>query len=92
MWPTIIWDLEDDEKGNYHHIVTEGHGVTIEEVEEVLRAYHSKAVTSRNPSENPICFGWTSLGREIAVVFEESCSDPLMLNPITAYETGKDDK
>ena len=32
----IIWDLEDDPDGNYWHIVVEGHGVTQDEVEEVL--------------------------------------------------------
>lgn len=34
MAPSIIWDSEDDEQGNYHHIVTEGHGITQEEVDE----------------------------------------------------------
>ena len=32
----FIWDLEDDPEGNYWHICVEGHGVTREEVEEVL--------------------------------------------------------
>ena len=81
MDPSIIWDSEDDEQGNYHHIVTEGHGITQEEVDEVLREHHSEATTG-----NPICFGWTTSGKYIAVVFEESCDDPLMLYPITAYE------
>ena len=44
---TIIWDDEDDEQGNYRHIVTEGHGITQEEVDEVLRDNHAKATTSR---------------------------------------------
>jgi hypothetical protein len=82
---TIIWDSENDEEGNYHHIITEGHGITQEEVDEVLRGNHTKATTSRT-SGNPICFGWTQTGKYIAVVFEESCDDPLMLYPITAYE------
>jgi transcriptional regulator with XRE-family HTH domain len=92
--PSIIWDSEDDEQGNYHHIVTEGHGITEEEVDEVLRAHHSEATTSRTTG-NPICFGWTTTGKYLAVVFEESCDDPLMLYPITAYEApvprGEDD-
>jgi hypothetical protein len=85
MDPSIIWDSEDDEQGNYHHIVTEGHGIAQEEVDEVLREHHSEATTSRTTG-NPICFGWTTTGKYIAVVFEESCDDPLMLYPITAYE------
>lgn len=32
------WDLEDDPEGNYWHICVEGHGVTREEVEEVVAA------------------------------------------------------
>ncbi len=32
----FIWDLEDDPEGNYWHISVEGHGVSGEEVEEVL--------------------------------------------------------
>jgi hypothetical protein len=47
MDPSIIWDDEDDEEGNYHHIVTEGHGITQEEVDEVLREHYSEATTSR---------------------------------------------
>jgi hypothetical protein len=85
MDPSIIWDSEDDEQDNYHHIVTEGHGITQEDVDEVLRAHHSEATTSRTTG-NPVCFGWTTTGKYIAVVFEESCDDPLMLYPITAYE------
>ena len=77
MDPSIIWDDEDDEQGNYHHIVTEGHGITQEEVDEVLRAHYSEATTSRTTG-NPISFGWTTTGKYIAVVFEESCDDPLM--------------
>ena len=33
----IIWDDQDDPDGNYWHICVEGHGLTTEEVEEVLR-------------------------------------------------------
>jgi len=40
----FIWDLEGDSEGNYWHICVEGHGVTREEVEEVLRG-----ITRRRP-------------------------------------------
>lgn len=82
---TIIWDDEEDEEGNYHHIITEGHGITQEEVDQVLREHHAETITSRT-SGNLVCFGWTDVGNYIAVVFEEACEDPLMLYPMTAYE------
>ena len=85
MHPSIIWDSEDDEDGNYWHIVTEGHGVTQEEVDEVLCSHHGQATTSRTTG-NPICFGWTTTGKYLAVVFDEAHDDPLMLRPITAFE------
>jgi len=43
----IIWDDEDDPDGNYWHICVEGHGLTREEVEEVLRDEDSEIEVSR---------------------------------------------
>jgi hypothetical protein len=82
----IIWDLEDDKEGNYWHIVTEGHGVTQEEVDEVLNSPDSETTTSKE-SGNPITFGLTSTGKHLAVVWERVDDDPLTAYPITAYET-----
>jgi hypothetical protein len=81
---TVIWDLGDDEDGNYWHIVVEGHGITREEVDEVLRTPTNPTIESRE-SGRPITFGHTSLGNYIAVVWEEACDDPRMLYPVTAY-------
>jgi hypothetical protein len=81
---SILWDLEDDSEGNYWHIVVEGHGITAEEVEEVLHGHWHEAVVSRI-SGNPVTFGATSLGNRIAVVFEVVDDDPLTLRPITAF-------
>jgi hypothetical protein len=81
----IIWDLEDDPEGNYWHIVVEGHGLTADDVDEVLTAYHSSATRSHS-SGLPITFGETSTGRYIAVVFEYASRDPLIVRPVTAYE------
>jgi hypothetical protein len=81
---SFVWDLEDDPDGNVAHIAE--HGVTPEEVEEVLEAEHGSATTSRS-SGNPIVFGWTQTGKYIAVVFEEVDDDPPTVYPITAYET-----
>jgi uncharacterized DUF497 family protein len=78
--------LEDDPDGNYWHIVVEGHGVSREEVEEVLLDPANPVVESRT-SGRPITFGWTSSGQHIAVVWEEALDDPLTAYPVTAYPT-----
>src|SRR6476620_7598249 len=74
----IIWDDEDDQDGNYWHICVEGHGLTREEVEEVLRDEESEIEVSRS-SGRPTAFGWTSSGARIAVVFEEMSEDPKLV-------------
>jgi hypothetical protein len=80
----FIWDLEDDPEGNVQHIAE--HGVTMEEVEEVVSAHHRRGTTSRS-SGSPAAFGWTETGKYIIVVYERVESDPLTVRPITAYET-----
>ena len=79
----IIWDLEDDPDGNTQHI--EEHGISMDEVEEVLLNSRNKVLESRS-SGSPIVFGHTSSGRHIAVVFEHIDDNPLTLYPITAYD------
>jgi len=81
----FIWDLEDDPKGNYWHICIEGHGVTRQEVEEVVTGNYEAAVLSRSSSQ-PEAFGWTANGKYLTVVFERVSDDPLTVYPITAYE------
>jgi hypothetical protein len=81
----FIWDLEDDRDGNYWHICVEGHGVTREEVEEVLAADYETATRSRK-SGQPAAFGWTAGGKFVTVVFEPVSDDPLTLTPLPAYE------
>jgi uncharacterized DUF497 family protein len=79
----IIWDLDDDLWGNVQHIAE--HGVTIEEVEEVLLDACSTQSTSRSSGE-AIMFGRTAEGRPLAVVFAHVDDNPLTVRPITAYE------
>jgi hypothetical protein len=81
----FIWDLEDDPDGNYWHICVEGHGITLDEVEEVVAADHETATRSRS-SGQPEAFGWTATGKYITVVFEHVTDEPLTVYPITAYE------
>lgn len=80
----IIWDDQDDPEGNYWHICVEGHGLTREEIEEVLRDSESEIEISRS-SGRPTAFGFTSSGERIAVVFEEMSEDPKLVYPVTAY-------
>src|SRR5438132_8774971 len=80
----VIWDLDDDADGNYWHSVVEGHGVTREEVEEVLGDDENEVIISRS-SGNPMTFGWTSTGKHIAVVFEEVDQDPYVVYRLTAF-------
>jgi uncharacterized DUF497 family protein len=61
------------------------HGITVEEVEEVLLDRHSEDTTSRS-SGRPITFGYTSSERYLAVVWEHIDDDPLTMYPITAYD------
>lgn len=81
----FVWDLEDDPDGNYCHICIEGHGVSREEVEEVLAENYENATRSRS-SGQPEAFGWTASGKYLTVVFERVFDDPLTVYPITAYE------
>jgi uncharacterized DUF497 family protein len=77
---SIIWDLDDDPDGNVQHCAE--HGITKEEVEEVLQ-HASDADVSRS-SGRPVLFGDTSTGRHLMVVYETVGADTV--HPITAYE------
>lgn len=79
----VAWDTEDDSQGNVQHIAE--HGVTMEEVEEVLLNENNPVVESRS-SGRPITIGETSTGKRIAVVWEEALDNPLIIRPVTAYE------
>jgi hypothetical protein len=81
---SVIWDPDDDPGGNVQHIAQ--HGVTKDEVEEVLDDHYSDYFFSREEPHNPITFGDTITGKYIAVVFEVVESDPPRVYPYTAYE------
>jgi hypothetical protein len=76
----VLWDLDDDPKGNVQHIGE--HDVTKEEVEEVLE--RPDGIERSRSSGFLIAFGGTTTGRLIAVVFEEI--DDAYVYPVTAYE------
>jgi hypothetical protein len=76
----LIWDLDDDPKGNVQHCAD--NGVTKEEVEEVLASI-SDIDVSRS-SGRPVVFGDTTAGRHLMVVYEVVDADTIY--PITAFE------
>jgi uncharacterized DUF497 family protein len=79
----IAWDMEDDPQGNVRHIAE--HGITMEEVEEVLLDENNAVGESRS-SGRPVTFGDTSTGKRIAVIWEQTLDNPLVIRPVTAYE------
>ncbi len=79
----IVWDPDEDPDGNVQHIAE--HGVTVEEVEDVL--YGAEEVVASHSSGRPITFGETSTGKYLAVVFDVVEEDPLSVYPVTGYET-----
>jgi hypothetical protein len=80
---TIIWDLPDDPDGNTAHVAE--HGLTPEEVDEVLRD-DTLPVAASESSGRPCKFGFTSTGRFIVVIWDEVNDDPRMIYPVTAYD------
>jgi uncharacterized DUF497 family protein len=75
----VVWDTDEDAEGNVQHIAE--HGLTKEEIEEVLYGVH-ELDTSRT-SGRPIAFGFTSTGIYVCIVFE--WVDEGTVYPITAY-------
>ena len=76
----VLWDLDDDPDGNVQHCAE--HGVTPDEVEEVLDNPTDHDVS--RSSGKPVVFGDTSAGRHLMVVYE--LVDDGVVYPITAYE------
>jgi len=76
----ILWDSDDDPDGNVQHC--SDHGVTQEEVEEVLE--NAIDVDISRSSGRPVVFGETRTGRHLMVVYEKI--DRITIYPVTAYE------
>ena len=86
MWndAIVVWDLNDDEDGNVQHVAE--HGLTIDEVEDVLLNEDNTVVRSHS-SGFPLTFGWMSTGQYIGVIWEVVNDDPRMNRVRTAYPT-----
>ena len=76
----IVWDLDDDPKGNVTHCAE--HGISKDEVEEIF--LNATDVDISKLTGRPVIFGDTSTGRHLMVVFEEI--DLETVYPITAFE------
>jgi uncharacterized DUF497 family protein len=79
----ILWDDPDDPNGNVQHVLE--HGLSIEDVEEVLAN-----ATSEGRSEStgrPCVWGYTLEGLYIIVVYDQLDEDTIRVR--TAYEVSE---
>ena len=79
----IIWDDPDDELGNVSHI--DEHGLSIEDVEDVLGSPTSSAVSQSTGL--PCVWGYTLEGQYIIVVYTKIDDDTIRV--VTAYEVSE---
>ena len=76
----IIWDEPDDPDGNIQHI--EEHGLTIEDVEEVLSSTTGEGTS--DSTGRPCAWGYTLEGIYIIVVYDQIDEDTIRV--VTGYE------
>jgi uncharacterized DUF497 family protein len=76
----VIWDDPDDPYGNVQHIAE--HGLTIEDVEEVLENPASEGKSAS--TGRPCVWGYTLENVYIIVVYDEINPDTIRV--VTAYE------
>jgi uncharacterized DUF497 family protein len=79
-YSSIIWDDENDPRGNVQHIAE--HDLTVDDVEEVLAAPVSEG--SSDSTGFPAVWGYAPDGRFLIVVYESIDDDTIRV--ITAYE------
>jgi uncharacterized DUF497 family protein len=77
---SILWDREDDPRGNVQHIAK--HHLTVEDVEDVFQ--NPTGTDISRSSGRPVVFGETRTGRYIMVAYE--VVDTSTVYPITAYD------
>jgi uncharacterized DUF497 family protein len=80
-WLDILWDWNNPD-GNVAHIAE--HGVTPEEVRQVLEAPATIPRPSRSQPSRTVVAGFTRTGRYLVVVFEQV--DSMTVLPVTAFE------
>ncbi len=80
----VIWDEDDDPVGNVAHIAE--HDISIDEVEDVLYNPRNRTGPSNHPGRMRTC-GATVRGRFICVAWERAEDDPLIVKPVTAFDS-----
>lgn len=81
---SILWDGDDDPKGNVQHIAR--HNLTKDDVEHVFDNPTGTDI-SRSWPHRPVVFGETSSGRYIMVVYV--AIDAFTVRPVTAFDVPK---
>ncbi len=80
----VEWDSDSEPRGNTQHIAD--HGLSVDEVEDVLYDPTSRLVQSRS-SKRPALIGRTSTGRMIIVIYERHEEQGIVVvRPVSAYE------
>jgi uncharacterized DUF497 family protein len=80
QFDSILWDRDDDPRGNVQHIAR--HGLTKDDVEHVFENPTSTDIS--RSSGRPVLFGDTGTGRYIMVIYEVTGASTVY--PITAYD------
>ncbi len=80
----VIWDEDDDPDGNVAHIAE--HDISIDEVEDVMYDPRNRTGPSNHAGRMLTC-GETETGRFICVAWERAGDDPLIVKPVTAFDS-----
>jgi uncharacterized DUF497 family protein len=80
---SILWDQEDDPRGNVQHIAR--HNLTMEDVEDAFQ--NPKGIGTSRSSGRPVVFGETRTGRYIMVAYD--VIDASTVYPVTAYDVSR---
>ncbi len=80
----VIWDEEDDPDGNVAHIAE--HDISIDEVEDVLYDPRNRTGPSNHAGRMLPC-GATETDRFLCVARERAEDDPLVVKPVTAFDS-----
>jgi uncharacterized DUF497 family protein len=79
----ILWDQPEDPNGNVQHILE--HGLSIDDVEEVLRSPASEGASSS--TGRPCAWGYTLEGLYIIVIYDRIDEDTIRVT--TAYNVSE---
>ena len=84
----VSWDDPANPRGNRQKVWA--HGLTEDEVESVLLDDDATVVPNRSHPEHCLVFGYTCMGRFIAVPWEILDDEHPVIRPITAFEPSDD--